>query len=276
MKTTSAILAGIVGLALHASVAQADVITWNGTGDGASWSDDANWVGGVEPISGADSVVIDGSFTVNYDVVAAQNFSDLDLFNGAQLNMTTGALELPGAVNVSVGNITGASVLNFSGGTHDFSTRLGLAAGSTIRVTGNDATITLGQTAAMFGDFDFRFDSDGVSSLDFLSYVQGLDRNDVTVNGSLYTGGSGEFTLINANGLNALISNISVSGFSAAAYTTEVFQDQTADRVYLTVTAIPEPSSLALLGPFHALSRRSSLALLGLGIGALLLRRLNA
>ena len=69
----------------------------------------------------------------------------------------------------------------------------------------------------------------------------------MTVDGSSYTGGSGEFTLINANPLIELIDSISVSGF-ASYFDTVITQDQTADRVYLTVSVVPEPSSTALLG----------------------------
>jgi len=256
LKLSSLIAAATIGATIST---QAAVITWGGGGGDNRWSTAANW-GGTGPVSGADSVVINGAFTVNYDVVAAQNFLDLQVLGGATLNMNTGAFTLAHAgVTTQVGKVQGVgSVLNFVGGTHDFGNRLIVdngGGGGTIRVTGNDATIAMGQTTRMLdATFDFIFDADGVSTLAFESYIQGGTKPGlVNVDGSAYTGGSGEFTLLTANGLTAEITNTTVSGFSALDYTTVLTQDTVANRVYLTVTAVPEPETFALLGGLLAL-----------------------
>lgn len=257
LKLSSLIAAATIGATIST---QAAVITWGGGGNDNLWSNAANW-GGTGPVSGTDTVVINGTFTVDYDVVAAQNFNDIDVLGGATLNMLTGAFTLNGAFNFTTGNVQSGSAINFVGGTHDFGTRLGVAhfgAGGTIRVTGSGATIAMGQTANMNGaTFDYIFDSVGVSSLDFESYVQGGTKPGlVSVDGSSYTGGSGEFTLITAGGASGLIAeitNTTVSGFSALDYTTAITQDLANDRVYLTVTAVPEPETFALLGGLLAL-----------------------
>ncbi len=214
-----------------AGVTQAAAIAWDGDGGDNLWSTASNWDGDTLPTSGTDTVVIDGSYTVNYDVVAPQNFNDIDVLGGATLNMLTGACTLNGVFNTSTGAIQGGSVINFIGGTHDFATRM--AVNGTLRAVGNDATIYLGQTPSMSGStLDFVFDSDGVSSLNFESYVQGGDTRPaaLTVDGSLYTGGSGEFTLLTTSALTP-IDNVTVSGFSAEEYRTAVTQDTVNHRV---------------------------------------------
>jgi hypothetical protein len=230
------------------STSQAALVFWTGGGDGSSWSDGANWGGSVP--GSADAGYVNTTQTINSSGTTTTSFN-LETGTGTQLNLTGGAYTIAGATNTTSGYIKD-NVLNISGGNHDFQPRMQMSAGGTLQVTGSAATINLGQTTgAMEGTYKFVFDAAGVSSLDHSSYVQFAASAKLVVDGSLYTGGSGDFVLIDtySNGLLSTFSSPTVTGFSSG-YNVQLVQDNgdTDDRIYLSITAVPEPSSTALLG----------------------------
>ena len=82
----------------------ADIITWTGDGDGASWKDTANWVNSATgaapanvPLSvenSGDNVVIDGNYAVQLDIAADPRIGaneSLTISGGAMLTQTVAA-----------------------------------------------------------------------------------------------------------------------------------------------------------------------------------------
>ena len=69
--STTADASGLLGVTTTAAIAVLPFGTWSGDGDGTTWSDRANWVGGVVPTA-ADNVVINvaGNPTIIYDASA--------------------------------------------------------------------------------------------------------------------------------------------------------------------------------------------------------------
>ena len=51
----------LIGLLVSFGFVKAATITWDGTGDGFSWGDASNWIGGVEPTSSDDVIIPQGS-----------------------------------------------------------------------------------------------------------------------------------------------------------------------------------------------------------------------
>ena len=95
-------------LGVMAAAAQS---TWDGGGDGSSWSDPANWNpdGVPDPLT---DVLLDGGDTIQLDV-AAQILS-LDLFDGTLDG--PGDLTVDGQLDWGAGTITGSGVLTVNGG----------------------------------------------------------------------------------------------------------------------------------------------------------------
>ncbi|MDG1358344.1 MAG: PEP-CTERM sorting domain-containing protein [Akkermansiaceae bacterium] len=269
MKAPLLLIATLLAPALTTNAA---TITWDGGGDGVSWTDGNNWSTNNAPTAG-DTMNIGGSAIVDFDTTFTSSLSNgsvvINVSSTAQLNLNGGALTFAdGNSNTSPINIGDDAVLNITGGTHNLYGRVDIFGGGTIRVTGDDATINLRQLAKSGGasTFEFFFDDTGVSSLDYYSYFNPINQI-LSVDGSAYTGpyvSSGtQFNLINTTNLSGnefQAANISIVGLGQEGNTDYGYiltQDQASDDVFITVF-VPEPSSTALLG---------------LGLGSLLLRR---
>jgi autotransporter-associated beta strand protein len=87
--------------------ASAAEITWNGAGDGTTMSSGANWVGGVAPVGGTDSIVFAGAtgLSVNNDYAAAASSA----FAGITFSNTAGAFTISGNAIYLSGGITNNS-----------------------------------------------------------------------------------------------------------------------------------------------------------------------
>jgi uncharacterized repeat protein (TIGR01451 family) len=102
-------------------------ITWNGKGDGTSWSLPANWVGGVVPGASDDAVInVSGSTTINLPtggitVHSLNQTGGILSFSSGTLTTTTGLTLTGASFNFTGGSITGpatiaSSTLNLGAG----------------------------------------------------------------------------------------------------------------------------------------------------------------
>jgi len=86
----------IIGLLLAAAApsSHAAVITWNGAGDGTSMNSGANWVGGVAPSPGTDSIIFSGTtgLSVNDNITSSAGSA----FAGVTFDSTAGAFIITG------------------------------------------------------------------------------------------------------------------------------------------------------------------------------------
>jgi hypothetical protein len=243
-------------------VASAALITWNGNGDGSTWSDGANWIGGSSPGTG-DTFSISNT-TVDYDV-SGVNLGVRSTLNNATLNLTSSH-----SINITAGNTTNPlqmlnnSFINVTGGTHTIAGRInyddgGSAAhsGGGINIVGSTAVFNTAQLINWTNPtLSFEFDALGVGSINYSNY-SGISAASLYVDGTAYTGpylSSGtKFTLINGSNLLGQeidSANISIVGLGQEGntdYGYTLTQDQVSDDVFLTVY-VPEPSSTALLG----------------------------
>ena len=269
MKTKTLLIASILSSAI---AAQGALITWNGNGDGVSWSDGSNWVGGSGP-SNNDTFSISNT-TVNYDV-SGLTLGVRSTLNNATLNLTaSNIINIPGSNTTDPINMLNGSYFNITGGTHTIAGRISYNSGPTqgggINIVGSSARLNTAQLINWNPTLSFEFDATGVGFINYGSYFAANSAS-LYVDGSAYfdayTGpyvsGGTQFNLINtANLLGQEIdsSNINIVGLGQEGNTNYGYiltQDAGTADIFLTVF-IPEPSSSAMLG---------------LGLSSLLLRR---
>lgn len=210
----------------------------------------------------AVTLVVDGT---THTVTAIETYVDIgsQVINGGTLVLDSGALTIGSGVNnASFLTVDATSTIQISGGSHVIGGRHADAnSDGTIQVIGNDATIQFGQFLSPKYTFDFDFDSDGISKISTPgSYSYFGTTASLEVDGSLYTGGDGVFTLFDfaQSGTIFESENISVTGFDG--YDVVLTQDSPfaaengsgPGSIYLTVT-VPEPETFALLGGLLAL-----------------------
>lgn len=267
--------------------------TWTGTtnsdfGTNSNWNNSAPGqvdVDQLATINNGDTVNVTTDYTApNTYRLAVQGNSTLNvsaamtvnrlttIASGSTVNLLDGsAFTMP---KVSGGNNSGWSIngtLEISGGTHAFNERL-FSSGGTIRVVGSDSETHFNQIASAL-NYEFVFAADGVSSLigggtgiggsGAGPYWSNLDTSTLDVDGSAFvlSGAPQTFTLMettttalsNFNTANVNITGLGVEGLN---YTFQQFQD--GGKNYIELTVLPEPSSVALLG---------------LGLSSMLLRR---
>lgn len=207
-------------------------------------------------------LVVDGT-TNNHSSTSA--YTDVTVENGGTLNLTGGALTL---TQTSPSNnaqhmfLKDGSTLNFVDGVHTINERMTTSgATSTIRVTGSLATVNVHQQSTFTATLDFVFDAAGVSTFDSDSRL-GFSGSTVTIDASAYTGGAATFVLVdtelfgatyanNGGGFGTIGTIIAPTGFTATL-DQSLFDGDDDDgftgEITLTFTAVPEPSSTALLG----------------------------
>jgi len=203
----------VAGLMVSVLAAQGVSVSWDGGGGDSSWTNDLNWSGNAQPTSN-DVVTIGGTAVVDYDRVSSLSMTStapLYINDTAQLNLATGAFSFPTSTYGGP-KIQSGAVLNISGGTHSLPGRISgsTSVNGTIRVTGNDATISMKQVIGFPGTLEFVFDADGISFLDFWSYFY-ASQTKLTVDASSYQGGSGHFKLVEANTQGELISDANIT-----------------------------------------------------------------
>ena len=190
-------------------------VTWTGGGDGTSWTDPANWSGGVVPGPGDDaSIDVPGDITVRItsgdQAVNSVNSTDTIAVTGGSLTVAAAsqvaALDVagPGSVTIggtfTTGNVTlgdGGPTINVVAASSGPAT---LVLTGTVSFTGTDGTAVISATAeANAGVVDLggaarTFNvNDGAAAVDLSIAAQ-------IVNGSLVKTGGGTMTLAGNSG----------------------------------------------------------------------------
>ena len=171
MKAPLLLIAALLAPALTANAA---LITWNGNGDGVSWSDGSIWVGGSGP-SNYDTFSISNT-TVDYDV-SGLTLSGGSTLNNATLNLTaSNIINIPIAQNVEPMKMNGGSYINITGGTHTIGGRMGYNSGPTagggINIVGSNVQLNAGQLINWNPTLSFEFDATGVGLINYSSQSQ--------------------------------------------------------------------------------------------------------
>ncbi|MBT3194817.1 MAG: hypothetical protein HN341_19900 [Verrucomicrobia bacterium] len=153
-----------------------------------------------------------------------------------ELRLTGGSLvKTPLIHNGDNLHIDPGGLLEISGGVHDLYGRIYNY--GTVRVIGNAATIDLHQLPSGSGTYAFVLDADGVSTLDYDSWVATTNLT-IDVDGSSYTGSDANIILMDAaGGLLNTSTLVNVSGFDDE-YIATVVQDMDLDEVRLTIDHI--------------------------------------
>jgi hypothetical protein len=150
-----------------------------------------------------------------------------------ELHLTGGSLvTTPLAHNGDSLHIDPGGLLEISGGVHDIRGRIYNY--GTVRIIGDGAMISLYQLPGASGTYEFVLDDDGVSTLDYDSWVS-PENVTIDIDGSSYTGGDANIALMTAaGGLLSTSTAVNVSGFTSG-YGATVEQDQDADQVRLMI-----------------------------------------
>jgi hypothetical protein len=226
-------------------------------------------LGACLPSANAATLTVDGT-TNNFS--STTDYTQVTVTDGGTLNLTGGALTL---TRTSPSNnhekffVNSGSTLNFVGGTHTINERIATygATTSTIRITGSEATINVHQQSTFTATMDFVFDANGISTFDSDSRL-GFSSSTIDIDVSAYTGGDATFVLVdtdlfngsyasNGGGFGTIntITNTAVNSWGGGydvTYDQSLFDGAPGDgftgQITLTLTAVPEPSSTALLG----------------------------
>ena len=217
--------------------------------------------------SQAATLTVDGT-TNNFSSTA--DYTQVTVKNGGTLNLTGGALTLTQtseANNAAQFFLNDGSLLNFSGGVHTINERIHTTgATSTIRITGSAATINVHQQSAFNATMDFVFDAAGISTFDSDSRL-GFSTSTITIDASAYTGGAATFVLVdtglfagsyvsNGGGFGNIGTIVAPTGFTATL-DQSLFDGDPVDgftgEITLTLAAVPEPQTFALIGGCLAL-----------------------
>ncbi|MEJ6571422.1 MAG: PEP-CTERM sorting domain-containing protein [Akkermansiaceae bacterium] len=224
----------------------------------------------IAGILGASLVASSHAATLSVDTTTnnfatTASYTTVTVTNGGTLNLTGGALTLTTTSqsnNSGQFHLNNGSLLNFSGGVHTINERIQtVGATSIIRITGSAATINVHQQGGFNADMDFVFDAAGISTFDSDSRL-GFGSSTITIDASAYTGGDATFVLVDTELFNATYANngggfgtigtiIAPTGFTATLDQSLFDGDDDAGftgEITLTITAVPEPSSTALLG----------------------------
>lgn len=197
----------------------------------------------------------------NFEVMRQGTFGNI----GGTLSMNGGTLGVSGALLVGAGgvNTTGTSsgTATISGGTVTAPITIGSSLGTSLgyfNVLGSTAAISGSAfTSNSSGRISFAFDSIGISMLDYSGGTASFAAGSLfAVDGSLYAGAGGDFTLVDSATLNWNVEpeNVSITGFDG--FNTQLLTAN--NEVVLRLTAVPELSATVMLATLPLLGLRRS------------------
>ncbi|MEO5914377.1 MAG: autotransporter-associated beta strand repeat-containing protein [Luteolibacter sp.] len=259
LRITALKMVVILGVAMIGLPAVAASITWDGGGDGGSWSSGGNWIGNVAPVAN-DVLVFDRDSTV----ATFNDFVAATWFNGFIFNSSAGPFMLTGNTVTLNGTITSHSVnvqTGLAANTQTINNALVLATAPTIHISRKNGAVTLGGSVS--GPFGFTKTGPGNAVLAVtntftgtinvtsgtLSYGGGGDRlgnvnNSIVLNGgtlrtttSATIVSSHAITVGNAGGGSGTIdaqNNINYSGVIAGASAVSAFTKTGSSTLTLT------------------------------------------
>jgi hypothetical protein len=250
LKTASTILTTLAVMAATAHAAT--TVTWDGGGGDGLWITPTNWDTNTAPAVG-DTIVINTAVTVDGAGLAGGGNlpygATVLLSGGSTLTMSSGAIRM------NHSNITVGSDVTLAGGFWDLQ-------GATMSfVNGAKATMSDWEQKDL-NVFNFQLGATGFTTLKPATFRIGngsLGPGTIThatynVDMASYTGGAGIITLVDFTTDGASMSNAlfqtagGLNVLNAGGYTANLQWNDTSKAIELNVTAVPEPSSLALLG----------------------------
>jgi hypothetical protein len=222
--------------------------------DGGSFLSSGTAYAGYSSIG--DIVINSGTFTAAENLNVARGYSaNYASASGSSLMIQGGTVSVNNLLGMGVNGQANGSI-TVAGGTLNVANGLILDQG-TFTVDGSDSSITLAKNVAA-AQLDIRanatvrflFDSQGISTIGFDEKTLELyDGASIVVDGSLFSGDAGLYTLLDcgafaATGTNRF-SNVSISGFDA--YEGAELQYNDLDGT-VSLNVIPEPATLGMLG----------------------------
>jgi hypothetical protein len=132
-----AISFSLMAVLMSADRSIAQLATWTGNGDGVSYSDPANWSGGVVPINSGSSsfnVLVPDGTNINFNV--SGSISGISFGTGGSINVSTG-------VNFNVNSVAslGSSIFANGANTSFTANGVGVALGNNVRTVANDGAV---------------------------------------------------------------------------------------------------------------------------------------
>lgn len=263
LSVTSKASATLIAVGSFASV-HAAIVTWDGSAGDGLWNTDANWTNDTTPDTKpgvGDTVFISDGSTVLFAANLSVPNLDITLSNNSTLNNNAGNLDMGAGITVTVesgSTVGGADTWRARNFVFDDGAIASSAFDFVIRdVYSPDFTFNLGETGfttltprRMLAWSGFATDMPGATfAVDFENYNGGVQTIDLMDFGNALSLTDTQFQAATHSFTNL------------GDYEANLSFDETGDIIQLNITAVPEPSSAALigLGAFALILRRKGL-----------------
>lgn len=251
MKKNSPFKLGVLLLFTLASGGSAATVTWDGDAADGLWDTASNWDGNNLPAFGDDVFISNGDSVAGTEFNTAYNIT---LSGGSSLidpvTNVAGGVWRAGGATITVGD---GSTLG-GGGFWDFqNATLNFVDGSIVNMSDWEQKDV--------NNFNFELSAGGFTALTPGTFRIGnggltgsIANATYTVDMAAYTGGIGVITLVDFGSDAFGMDNATFQGagglnvINSGGYTANLQWNDTAEAIELNVTAVPEPSTLLLLG----------------------------